>query len=165
MLDTKKLEQAFGQGARSRKAEAAHRGFAGAVAALETFYYAFNNRDIDAMHDVWDEVDQIQLNNPVGGIIRGREEVMALYTRIFYGHARVWVELSDIFYYASEEMVVFAGTEHGAFTREGITIPLKIRTTRLFTYRDHHPHQWVQVHHHGSIDDADVLQRYQAAVL
>lgn len=160
-----KLDQAFGQDARSAKAGAAHRGFAGAVAALETFYYAFNNRDIDAMHQVWEDSDLIQLNNPVGGIARGREAVMAIYTRIFYGHARVWVELSDIFCYASDDLVVFAGTEQGAFTRDGLAIPLKIRTTRIFAYRATHPHHWVQVHHHGSIDDADVLQRYQEAVL
>ena len=164
MITINRYEGVFGMHARSRKAEAAHHGLEGALAALESFYYGFNNRDIATMHFVWDNSDAILLNNPVGGMARGKEAVMEIYDRIFYGRARVWVELSDIGFYAADELVVFTGSESGAFTSDGVTIPLKIRTSRIFGFQPHH-HHWVQLHHHGSIDNADVLQRYQDAVL
>jgi hypothetical protein len=37
---------------------------------------------------------------------------------------------------------------------------LQIRTTRIFAYAG----TWVQVHHHGSIDDPAALAAYQQAV-
>jgi hypothetical protein len=42
-------------------------------------------------------------------------------------------------------------------------VPLAIRTSRFFQYFG--PELgWRQVHHHGSIDDAEALDRYQRAV-
>jgi len=40
-------------------------------------------------------------------------------------------------------------------------VPLSIRTTRFFACE---AGRWVQVHHHGSIDDAEALAAYQAAI-
>jgi hypothetical protein len=55
---------------------------------------------------------------------------------------------------------VFAGRETGEYTVTE-TVPLSIRTTRFFTYEDG---RWVQVHHHGSIDNAEALAAYQQAI-
>lgn len=60
-------------------------------------------------------------------------------------------------------MVVFAGTEIGEFSTDKKTIPLKIRTTRIFGYSDN-GNSWFQLHHHGSIDDPYLLKKYQEAV-
>ena len=38
---------------------------------------------------------------------------------------------------------------------------LAFRTTRIFRFMDRH---WRQVHHHGSIDDPALLDRYQSAL-
>jgi len=73
----------FGPKARNQLPAAADPSPAGAVAALETFYYALNHRDIDAMTAVWSPHELAQLNNPVGGLLRGGPEAVALYARIF----------------------------------------------------------------------------------
>ena len=52
--------------------------------------------------------------------------------------------------------------ESGEFRTVGTLIGLAIRTSRIFRLMDG---RWQQVHHHGSIDDPDLLSRYQRAVL
>jgi hypothetical protein len=68
--------------------------------------------------------------------------------------------LGDIVEYSGEGHAVFAGRETGEY-RVTETVALTIRTTRFFAYEDG---RWVQVHHHGSIDDADELAAYQKAI-
>ena len=75
----------------------------------------------------------------------------------------MWVEFHDVVEYVDGTSVVFAGRERGEFTRDERTVPLAIRTSRFFQYFG--PELgWRQVHHHGSIDDAEALDRYQRAV-
>jgi hypothetical protein len=154
------LDATFGPGARNRLDEASWPGREGALAALESFYYAFNQRDLDVFRQVWTSDPLAQLNNPLGGILRGGDAITALYERVFHGPARVTVTLSDIVEYSGEDHAVFAGRETGEY-RVTETVPLSIRTTRFFAYENG---RWVQVHHHGSIDDADALAAYQAAI-
>lgn len=150
------------RGARDRLAETARPDMDGAHAALETFYHALNTRSLDLLRRIWVDDALIQLDNPVGGIVRGMEEIAALYARIFEGPVRVRVELWDIVRYATPAMAVFTGRERGAYERDGASEPLDIRTTRIFRYVE--GQGWRQIHHHGSIDDAERLARYQRAV-
>lgn len=157
------LSRTYGRDAIDRRVEAREPALEGARAALECFYFAFNRRSLDAFEAVWAQGPLISLNNPLGGIMRGLEDIRALYRRIFGGPARVWVEFYDIVEYAGQDTVVFAGRERGEFTRDGRAIPLAIRTTRVFQYFGGQL-GWRQVHHHGSIDDPDSLAQYQRAV-
>jgi hypothetical protein len=52
--------------------------------------------------------------------------------------------------------------ERGYFRLEENEVKLAIRTSRVFKKIDG---RWKQVHHHGSIDDPELLARYQTAVL
>ena len=152
-----------GRDARDRREEAREPTTDGARAALESFYHAFNNRSLDVLDAVWAPGELVSLDNPLGGIVRGLEEIRAIYGRIFGGPARVWVEFHDVVEYVDATSVVFAGRERGEFAREGQTVPLAIRTSRFFQYFG--PELgWRQVHHHGSIDDAEALSRYQRSV-
>ncbi|MEW5733897.1 MAG: nuclear transport factor 2 family protein [Thermodesulfobacteriota bacterium] len=152
----------YGREARDLRTEALGKGVEGARAALETFYFAFNNRSLEALAAVWAPDPSVSLANPLGGILTGAEEISALYRRIFEGTARVWVEYHDIVEFASGDAVLFAGRERGEFRTDRETVPLAIRTSRYFRRRD--SAGWRQVHHHGSIDDAALLARYQKAV-
>lgn len=163
-LTVTSLGETSASGKQNRLVDAQQPGTEGARAALETFYYAFNQRSLDLFRQVWLDDPLIQLNNPVGGIMRGAEPISALYARIFEGPVRVWVELTDIVMYAASEMVVFAGRERGTYERDGRVFPLEIRTSRIFAYAPEHG-GWRQVHHHGSIDDAEKLAHYQQTVL
>lgn len=155
------LRQTYGREAVNRLSESVESTLAGARAALESFYHAFNNRDLELFGQVWLDDPGIQLNNPLGGIMRGYWEISALYEGIFHGPARVWVEFHDIMEYAQTGTVIFAGRERGVFSKGEEDVPLEIRTTRIFVFGDG---AWRQVHHHGSIDDPALLQRYQEAV-
>ncbi|MEV6875848.1 nuclear transport factor 2 family protein [Amycolatopsis sp. NPDC051128] len=154
------LDETYGTDARNRLGEATNPGREGALAALETFYFAFNQRDLDVFRQVWTADPLAQLNNPLGGILRGGDAITALYDKVFHGPARVTVTLGDIVEYSGEGHAVFAGRETGEY-RVTETVPLSIRTTRFFAYEDG---RWVQVHHHGSIDDAEALAAYQKAI-
>jgi len=156
-------QQMYGRQSRNAIDQALAPGIDGARALMEAFYYAFNQRNLEVFGKVWAKHELIQLNNPLGGILRGNAPVAALYQRIFSGPASVWVELSDIVEYQTDSMVVFAGRETGEFTREGKSLPLAIRTSRIIQWFGPET-GWKQVHHHGSIDQSPLLAAYQEAV-
>ena len=163
MMKIEMLDRKFGIDSKNLIDSAKDHNFEGALACLETFYYAFNNRDLATFLKVWLQHDLIQLNNPLGGILRGIGPINKMYEKIFNNRAQVWVELSDIVVYYLGDMALFAGKETGEFRIDGQIIDLHIRTTRFIGYSAK-DHQWFQIHHHGSIDDAELLSRYQHAV-
>lgn len=153
---------AYSRDAADRLADAVDPSPFGAAAALETFYHAFNRRSLELLGAVWLDDPLVQLNNPLGGILRGAEAIRSLYARVFDGPARVWVEFGDIVEFRAAGTVVYAGRERGEFTVGATVVPLAIRTSRVFTHTS--GVGWRQVHHHGSIDDPDALRAYQQAV-
>ncbi len=156
-----RIDRTFGRTADNRLDAAIRPGIEGALAALESFYFAFNNGDLDVLRQVWLPHDLIRLYNPLGGILEGIEPITALYDGIFNGPADVWVEFYDIVAYPLGDTVVFAGRERGEFTKHGVTILLDIRTSRVL---HRHDGRWGQVHHHGSITDTEQLATYRRAV-
>jgi SnoaL-like domain len=152
------IDFGFGPAARNRLDEARTAGFEGAVAALETFYYALNAADLDVLTAVWSADELAQLNNPVGGILRSGRRIADLYRRIFASAMAV-----DAVTYDFGAAVVFAGRELGSYRAvDGARVPLAIRTSRVFGWQAG-AGRWEQLHHHGSIDDPVQLAAYQAA--
>ena len=129
--------------------------------ALAEFYKAFNNRDPAAMASNWARDDDIAMDNPVGGIVRGWPEIAAVYERIFRGAARVQVEFHDYTIHEAGDVFYAVGRERGELQTGDTSLRLAIRTTRVFRKLDG---RWRQVHHHGSMDDPKLLQRYQDAL-
>ena len=129
--------------------------------ALSQFYHAFNTRDIELMELNWDASDEVAMDNPLGGIKRGWPEIRAVYQRIFSSEARVQVEFYDYTLQSYGDVFIAVGRERGKLFRDGSTLELAIRTSRIFRWTDR---RWRQVHHHGSIDDPQLLARYQQAV-
>ncbi len=131
------------------------------VAALSEFYHAFNNRDVGEMSRNWAGTDEIAMDNPLGGIKRGWDEIRALYERLFNGPAKVYVEFYDYTMHEASDLFYVVGRERGELSLGDKTIKLAIRTSRIFRKMNG---DWKQVHHHGSIEDPDLLGRYQNAV-
>lgn len=156
------ITDGFGRDARERLAEARDPSLDGATAALESFYHAFNQRSLPLLGQVWLDNPLVQLDNPVGGILRGVDGIRALYERVFTGPARVWVELHDVVEMSAGSTVTFAGRERGEFAVGDMVVPLAIRTSRVFAYVQ--DVGWRQMHHHGSIDDPEALRACQDAV-
>ena len=136
-------------------------GLAEPIKTLSDFYAAFNNRDLGKMANNWAQIDEIAMDNPVGGIKRGWEEIKAVYERIFNGKAKVYVEFYDYTIHEQGEMFYAVGRERGEFRIGETVVDLTIRTSRVFQLMNG---QWRQVHHHGSIDEPELLARYQQAV-
>lgn len=137
------------------------RKLSGPLLALAEFYDAFNSRDPDKMSKSWAQTAEIAMDNPLGGIKRGWEEIGAVYERIFNGPAKVYVEFYDYTIHETGQMFYAVGRERGEFRLDETSIPLAIRTSRIYRLMSG---QWRQVHHHGSIEDPDLLARYQSAV-
>lgn len=130
--------------------------------ALVQFYCAFNSADMRMMSENWAQSDDIAMDNPLGGIKRGWSEIEPVYERVFNGAAKVYVEYHDYTIHETAEMFYAVGRERGYFRLDNDEITLAIRTSRIFRKIDG---RWRQVHHHGSIEDPQLLARYQSAVL
>lgn len=130
--------------------------------ALVHFYCAFNTSDLKMMSQNWWQSNEVAMDNPLGGIKRGWAEIRPVYERIFNGPAEVYVEYFDYTTHESAEIFYAVGRERGYFRLGGEEITLAIRTSRIFRKIGS---QWKQTHHHGSIEDPQLLARYQAAVL
>ncbi len=133
----------------------------GPLAALSEFYEAFNGADIGKMSNNWLHSGEVAMDNPVGGIKRGWEDIKSVYERIFNGPASVYVEFYDYTIHEGMDLFYAVGRERGNFSINGSTVELAIRTSRIYRLSGG---LWRQVHHHGSIDDPDMLSRYQNAV-
>ncbi len=131
------------------------------VHALVQFYHAFNTRNMTVMAENWAQSDEIAMDNPLGGIKRGWPNIRQVYERLFNGPASVYVEFYGYTIHEAGEMFYAVGRERGSFRLGDEEITLAIRTSRVFRKIDG---RWRQVHHHGSIDDPELLERYQAAV-
>jgi ketosteroid isomerase-like protein len=129
--------------------------------ALAQFYKAINSRDLALMEQNWDSSPEAAMDNPLGGIKRGWAEIRQTYERLFSTRAAYSFEFWDYTLHRSGDVFWVVGRERGAFTAADETLELAIRTSRLFRRADE---KWRQVHHHGSIEDPDMLARYLAAV-
>ncbi len=129
--------------------------------ALAEFYRAFNSRDLALMERNWDSSDDASMDNPLGGIRRSWAEIRHVYERVFEGDATVKVEFYDYTIHRFGETFIAGVRERGTLAAGDLSLELKIRTSRLFRLIYG---RWCQVHHHGSIEDAGLLARYQAAV-
>jgi len=129
---------------------------------LIMFYNAFNQRDLKLMKNVWLNSDEASMNNPVGGIMRGWNNIESVYDKIFNGKATVYVEFYDFTFHSTDNMFLVTGREKGFFEKEDNRIDLAIRTSRVFIKENG---DWKHIQHHGSIDNADLLKKYQDAIL
>ncbi len=125
------------------------------------FYTAFNERSLALMKRTWAENDTISMNNPLGGIKRGWKEIGAVYQRLFSGPVEVYVEFRDFHLVGSSGMFIISGRESGTCSTPDRLINLEIRTSRVFQKLGD---EWKLIHHHGSIDNPVLLNRYQEAI-
>jgi ketosteroid isomerase-like protein len=130
--------------------------------ALVQFYYGFNHRDIHTLADNWAQSDDVTMDNPLGEIKRGWAAIRSVYDQIVFGPAKVSVEFYDYTIHETAGMFYAVGRERGFVRAADDEMKLSIRTTRIFKTVDG---RWKQVHHHGSIDDPELLARYQGMIV
>ena len=130
--------------------------------ALIDFYRAFNARDLDGLAANWMAGEEPSMDNPIGGIRRGWNAISEGYAKLFGGRARVTVAFHDFTSQGGADWHLFAGRERGHCTTPDEAFEVRIRTTRWFVRVNG---VWRQLHHHGSIDEPALLERYQRAIL
>ena len=128
--------------------------------ALTQFYRAFNTGDLILMRENWSPSDEISMNNPIGGVKRGWPEIRRTYERLFSGPARITIQFCNYSLHIAGDFFYAVGRERGRYESPSSVFDLTFRTTRIFRLLQNH---WRQVHHHGSIDDPALLDRYQSA--
>lgn len=129
--------------------------------ALAQFYRALNARDLALMEQNWEGSPEAAMDNPLGGIKRGWLEIRQTYEALFKAPWAYSFEFWDYTLHRSGDVFWAIGRERGRLTKDGETLELAIRTTRLFRWNGG---AWHQAHHHGSIEDPQMLARYLAAV-
>ena len=129
--------------------------------ALAEFYRAFNARDFSLIDDNFVASDEVAIDNPLGGIRRGAAEPHKMYEAIFDSPADVRVEFWDYTIHRAGDAFWAVGRERGTYREGGATKALDIRTSRVFRREGA---RWRQIHHHGSIDDPELLAAFQRAV-
>jgi ketosteroid isomerase-like protein len=130
--------------------------------ALSQFYEALNSRDMGMMSENWLQNDEAAMDNPLGGIKRGWEEIRSVYERLFGSSSEYYFEFYDYSVHSSGELFYVVGRERGNFKTVDTALEMRIRTSRIFKLVNG---QWRQVHHHGSIEEPELLASYQRAVL
>ena len=131
------------------------------IQVLAQFYNAFNNQDFDLMSQNWLQNEEIAMDNPLGGIKRGWDEIKSVYTRIFSGKAKIYVEFYDYTIVNLNGGFCSIGRERGYVQIDEQKLELAIRTSRIFKLTDG---IFKQVHHHGSIETSELLKEYQELV-
>jgi ketosteroid isomerase-like protein len=129
--------------------------------ALAQFYRALNARDAVLMEQNWDASPEAAMDNPLGGIRRGWLDIRQTYEALFNTPWTYAFEFWDYTLHRSTDVFWVVGRERGRITKADETLDLAIRTTRLFRWDGG---RWRQIHHHGSIDDPQMLASYLAAV-
>lgn len=133
------------------------------IQALAQFYRALNSRDMEMMRQNWANSEDAAMDNPLGGIKRGWREISKTYEALFRSPGAYWFEFYDYTLHQAGDLFYVVGRERGELTVNGQPMKLAIRTSRIFQ-RDSEG-KWRQTHHHGSIDDPQMLADYQHAVL
>jgi len=129
--------------------------------ALAQFYRALNARDLALMEQNWESSSEAAMDNPLGGIKRGWGEIRQTYEALFNASWAYSFEFWDYTLHRSGDVSWVVGRERGRLSKDGETLELAIRTTRLFRWDGG---GWRQAHHHGSIEDPQMLARYLSAV-
>lgn len=128
---------------------------------LAQFYRAFNTRDLSLIDANFAPTDDVAIDNPLGGIRRGRDQPHLMYEKIFQSPADLHVEFWDYTINLVGDVFLAVGRERGTYFRGERRHDVSIRTTRVFRRV---AGQWRQIHHHGSIDDPEMLAAFQQAV-
>jgi hypothetical protein len=117
------------------------------AAANEAFYRAFESLDLGEMEKVWVNESYIQCIHPGWRAVRGWEEVMNSWQRIFQNtqemrfvlteaRIQVWNSLAWVTVYENLSSLVDEGSASAI-----------VLATNIFEKR---PAGWLMIHHHGS---------------
>lgn len=130
--------------------------------ALAEFYRAFNSRDLALMEQNW-AGDEAVVFHELGGVRNGWTEIKELYEQtLLASPAGVLMTFHDCRIDRSSDTFFAVGLERGLLRTPKDVLEFRIRATRMFAWRGG---RWRQIHHHGSIEEPELLANYLTLVL
>jgi ketosteroid isomerase-like protein len=125
--------------------------------ALAEFYRAFNSRDLALMEQNW-AGDEAVLYHELGGVRHGWTEIKELYEQtLLASPAGVLMTFHDYRIERFSDTFFAVGLERGLLRTPKDVLEFRIRATRIFGWRNG---RWRQLHHHGSIEEPELLANY-----
>ncbi|KQV81959.1 nuclear transport factor 2 family protein [Rhizobium sp. Root1220] len=128
---------------------------------LIEFYRAFNSADLAGIEATWFDGATPSMDNPIGGIRRGWDQIAEGYSKLFQGQVKVHVTFHDFTSQGGDDWHLFVGRERGTCRTPKETLDVAFRTTRWFVRKNG---SWRQLHHHGSVEDPKMLADYQRLI-
>jgi ketosteroid isomerase-like protein len=117
------------------------------IKANEGFYSAFESLDIKRMESVWAQDAEIQCGHPGWRILRGWQQVMESWRRIFENTPAIRFMLTDIVVEIRGALAWVTLYENLNSSLEGQNVAATVLTTNIFRKGDD---GWRMIHHHGS---------------
>jgi uncharacterized protein (TIGR02246 family) len=116
-------------------------------AANEEFYQAFEGVDLDRMHAVWDDDEDVTCIHPGWPLLRGRGRVMRSWALIFANTPYIQFFLTDVHVQVTGDIAVVTCAENILTSVGDSEGDATVVATNVFRLRDD---GWRLIVHHGS---------------
>ena len=116
-------------------------------AANDEFYAAFESADLDRMHAVWDDDEDVTCVHPGWQLLRGRGRVMRSWALIFANTPYIQFFLTDVHVQVEGNVAVVTCSESILTSVGDDTGDATVAATNVFRRREDGWRLWV---HHGS---------------
>jgi|SRR5690348_12902717 len=117
------------------------------IKANERFYAAFESLDIKEMEKIWSRETEIQCGHPGWQILRGWQQVMESWRRIFENTPSIRFMLTDVAVKSRGNLAWVTLYENLNSALEGQNVSATVLTTNIF---EKGAEGWRMIHHHGS---------------
>ena len=115
--------------------------------ANEAFYRAFESLDVQRMAAVWADEEAVTVIHPGWPLIRGREEVLASWARIFEHASLMQFAIMGTMTTVEGDWAWVTCMENITSVNDGRVSDGRVQATNIFVrQRD----RWLCAHHHGS---------------
>jgi ketosteroid isomerase-like protein len=117
------------------------------VAANESFYKAFNARDLDAMKKVWGSHGKVTCVHPGWPPLNGFEPIIESWQGIFKNSGNMDIQVADVSVTTSEDMAWVSCVEKLYTIATHGVLASKVFSTNLFQLNEG---GWKMIMHHAS---------------
>jgi len=119
----------------------------GVVAANESFYKAFNARDLDAMKKVWGSNEKVTCVHPGWAPLNGFEPIIESWQGIFKNSGNMDIQITDVSVTTSEDLAWVSCVEKLYTIATHGVLASKVFSTNLFQLNEG---SWKMIMHHAS---------------
>ena len=118
-----------------------------AMTANESFYKAFNARDLGAMKEVWSSHESVTCVHPGWNPLNGFEPIMESWQGIFKNSGNMDIQISDVKVVSSEGLARVSCIEKLYTIATHGVLASKVFSTNLFRLNEG---SWKMIMHHAS---------------